>query len=81
MTGPSVIYQRGDFVEITAGGRTVDGMVAVASPCGKSLIVMFDAILDGHVAAMPLVGDVDGFVSLITGNRVILRSKGQALNS
>lgn len=71
----SEIFQRGDFVEITADDRTVDGMVTLASPCGKSLIVMFDAMLDGHVGAMPLVGDVDGFVALMTGNRVMLRRK------
>lgn len=69
------VFQRGDFVEITAGDRTVDGMVTLASPCGNSLIVMFDAILDGHVSAMPLVGDVDGFVSVITGSRIVLRHK------
>lgn len=68
-------FSRGDFVEITTQGRTVDGMVTLASPCGKSLIVMFDAVLDGHVGAMPLVGDVDGFVSVITGSRVTLRRK------
>lgn len=68
-------FKRGDFVEITAGDRTVDAMVTLASPCGKSLFVMFDAMLDGHVGAMPLLADGDGFVSIITGRRVALRRK------
>ena len=71
------VFQRGDFVRIGADGRTVDGMVTLASPCGKSLIVMFDAMLDGHVGAMPLLwseGDAC-FVALITGHPVILERK------
>lgn len=73
MTGE--IFKRGDFVEITAGDKTVDGMVTLASENGKSLMVMFDAMLDGHVGVMPISVDASGFVALFTGTPVTLRRK------
>jgi hypothetical protein len=69
----SEVFQRGDFVEASADGKTVKGMVTLASPNGQSLIIMFDDMLDGHVGMMALSGDGRGFVSLMTGTPVTLK--------
>lgn len=69
------VYRPGDLVQITAGGRTVDGEVVIASPCGKSLMVQFEAILSGHVGAMPLLAEGEGFVSVVTGEPVALTGR------
>lgn len=63
-------FKRGDFVHMTAGDEAVDGMVTLASPCGKSLIVMFEAIFDGHVGQIALLWIDGGFVSLMSGRPV-----------
>lgn len=69
------IFHRGDFVEITAAGATIKGMVTLASePNGKSLIVMFDGMLDGHVGMMPLLHTERGFIALVMGRPVTLRA-------
>lgn len=51
-------WRRGDFPLITFGGRTIKGMVVIASENSESLIVMFDGILgDGagaYVGMMPI---------------------------
>jgi hypothetical protein len=71
MTGD--ILQRGDVVQITAGDQVVNAMVVLASPNGKSLMVMFEAIIDGHVGQMPLFRDESGgYVAVITGRQITL---------
>lgn len=73
--------KRGEFVLITCKGRTVEGMVTLASPNGRSLIVMFEAILDGHAGKMPVFQHDDGtFAALITGEAVEIRRKQEAMN-
>lgn len=70
----SEVFQRGDLVEIGAAGATIRGMVTLASePNGKSLMVMFDGMLDGHAGMMPLLHTEHGFIALVTGNPVTLR--------
>jgi hypothetical protein len=55
-----VTLQRGAFVEVTAEGRTVRAMVILASPNGRSLMLMFDGMLGGYAGTLPLFLDDDG---------------------
>ncbi len=66
-------FVRGDFVTIRCAGCTVPGMVTLASSNGRSLVVMFEAILDGHVGSMPILQNEAGeYRSLMTGTAVEL---------
>ena len=58
-------FHRGQFVRITYGAKTLDGMVMLASSNGKSLMVGFDGAFispSGGMfpGAMPLLMDDDG---------------------
>lgn len=56
----------GEHVKITCEGRTVDGEVTLASANGRSIVVMFEAILAGHAGMMPVMQEDDGrYFSLI----------------
>lgn len=48
-------FRRGDFVIIGADGREVRGMVGLASENGRSLMLLFDAMIGGWVGAMPVL--------------------------
>lgn len=50
----------GDLVTITFDGRSVDGMVKLASPNGQSLMLQFEAILLGYLGQMPVLDRGDG---------------------
>jgi antitoxin (DNA-binding transcriptional repressor) of toxin-antitoxin stability system len=66
-----VIFKAGDAVIITCDGRTVAGVVSLASPNGVSLILMFEALLHGHAGYMPVLKHDDGvFRSLIGAHPV-----------
>lgn len=52
--------QRGHFVELTYDGRTVDAMVVHASSNGRSIAVMFDAMLGPWAGGMALLQHDDG---------------------
>ena len=57
----AVPLQRGDFVMITTDtGRQVDAMVTHASPNGRSLLLMFDAMIGGWMGTMPIFQENDG---------------------
>lgn len=56
--------QRGEFVTLTHEGRTVEGMVTLASGNGRSIIVMCDAIIAGFAGAVPLLEETDGWRTL-----------------
>lgn len=67
--------RRGDFVLITTDkGQAVHGMVTLASQCGKSIVLMFDAMIGGWVQMMPCsqVGSSDRYEAL-DGMPVTLR--------
>lgn len=51
---------KGDRVMLTCEGRTVEAVVLLASPSGKSLAFGFEAILGGHVGTMLTFQDDDG---------------------
>jgi hypothetical protein len=50
----------GDLVTITYDGRTVAGVVKLASGNGASLMLEFEAILGGFVGMMPALRDDAG---------------------
>lgn len=52
--------KRGDYVWIERDGQRVQAMVTLASPNGKSLMVMFDAMFHGYAGTMPLSLDETG---------------------
>lgn len=65
--------KRGDKVNITCALQTVPGEVILASKNGRSLILGFEAILDGHVTLMPVLRCEDGsYQALLTGSAVLL---------
>jgi len=77
-TSPNVVppFQRGDFVRVTAHGHTKDAMVGLASPNGRSLMLLFDGGLffkdgSGYVGSMPVLQEDDGtYRELINGTIV-----------
>jgi hypothetical protein len=59
-------FTRGQFVTLTYEGQSIKAMVALASPNGRSLMLMFDGALTPRhgegmfPGAMPLLQDDDG---------------------
>jgi len=69
-------FQTGDHVEITCEGRTVDGVVSLASPSGMSLVLSFEAVLNNHGGIMPVLRcDDSNYIAVLSGAQVIVRSK------
>jgi hypothetical protein len=71
------MIRTGDPVSVTLEGRTVDGVVTLASANGRSLMLAFDAMLGGYVGQMPVL-DAEGsgeYRDLLTGSvvQVVLR--------
>jgi hypothetical protein len=68
-------FRRGEQVLIECDGQKVPGTVFMASGNGKSLMLQFEAILDGHLGMMPVSRNDDGtYESLMTGIGVKLSS-------
>lgn len=66
-------FQTADKVRITVQGRTEPGEILLASPNGVSLMLQFEAILDGHVGMMPVLRDRNGiYHSIVTGSEVTI---------
>jgi hypothetical protein len=59
--------QRGDFVRVAAPERALDAMVVLASPNGRSIILMFDGILGGWVGELAAFRGDDGRWAAIDG--------------
>ncbi|ARL77585.1 hypothetical protein BOC55_35255 [Burkholderia pseudomallei] len=53
-------FQRGDAVWITCGSITVLGTIVLASENNVSLMLGFEAVLEGHIGAMPVFRHQDG---------------------
>lgn len=65
--------KKGDRVTVTCAGRTVPAEVALISSNGKSLVLTFDAMLDGHVGTMPVLRDDEGiYRALVTGSELTI---------
>jgi hypothetical protein len=64
----------GDAVQIECAGRSISGTVILASENGRSLLLGFEAILDGCVGLMPVLRVDDGsYQSVVTGIPIGLR--------
>ena len=53
-------WKTGDQVWIEAGGASVAGVVQTASGNSASLMLGFEAVIQGHVGMMPVLRDADG---------------------
>ena len=73
MTG----YKKGDLIEITCDGRTVEGVILMASSNSISLMIGFEAILHGHLGKMPVLmsDDLTSGQSIIDGTEVFIRKR------
>lgn len=73
-----MIFRTRDFVVIECDGRTLPAYVVFASGNGVSLMLGFEALLDGHAGMMPVIRDADDdsvFYSIMTGIKVIVRKE------
>lgn len=67
-------YSKGDAIEVTCNGRTVDGIVVLASPNSQSLFIAFDAMFGGHVGMMPVtMRDANSGYSIIDDTEITIR--------
>lgn len=67
---------RGDFVVLTTDtGRRVEAMVVLASPNGRSLMLMFDAMIGGWLGQMPIFEEEDGSWRALDGMPVQLHRR------
>jgi hypothetical protein len=65
-------FKTGDLVWIGCDDRTVEGVVMLASGNGRSLMLSFEALLDGHAGMMPVL-ETDGvFRSIVTGQAIAI---------
>lgn len=76
MTDPSRIWREGDAVRVVHDGKSVTGLVTMASENGISLVVAFDDMLGGHVGSMPLLWHDGEFRSLFCGKPTELHDPG-----
>lgn len=65
---------RGEHVFVTYRHKTVVAMCVLCSPNGKSAILMFDAMLGGHLGMMPISWDDagNGYRSLMEGDPLVV---------
>ena len=71
-------YRTGEAVMIECDGRRVAGTVALASGNGRSLMLQFEALIDGHAGLMPVLMDDDGiYRSIVTDIEVRLTPRGR----
>ena len=66
----------GDLVWIGCDDRTVEGWIMLASDNEQSLMLGFEAILDGHVGMMPVSLEAGVYRSIITGQAVAVVPRG-----
>lgn len=71
-----MLFRTGDRVVLTLGQRTVDATVLLASENGRSLMLGFEAIVEGCVGMMPVFDDGSGtFHNIMTGTPVQLAAQ------
>lgn len=76
MSESAVLFRTGDAVWIECAGVRAAGTVELASTNGKSLMLAFDALIDGHLGAMPVLQGDDGvFRSLVTDSAISIRTR------
>jgi hypothetical protein len=65
---------KGDTLILGCKGEQFLATVSLASPNGKSLVVLFNAMIDGHLGMMPVTVDERGdYCSLINRVPITLR--------
>jgi hypothetical protein len=71
-------YVKGDPIDVTCDGRTVEGVVFLASANSLSLMIGFEAIFNGHVGMMAVtMTDANHGYSIIDGTEVTIRKRMQ----
>ena len=71
-------YTKGEAIDVTCEGRTVEGVVIFASPNGLSLMIGFEALFGGHAGMMPVtMRDGSNGFSIIDGTEVTIRKRLQ----
>ena len=68
-------WKQGDVITIACDGRSVEGVILLASKNGASLMIGFEAILHGHVGMMPLARGDDGVYRSIMDDTEVAISK------
>ena len=66
------LEHRGEFAWVTYRGKTVRVMCTLLSPNGESAIIMFDAMLGGHLGMMLITWRDDRYESLIEGEPLVM---------
>lgn len=61
---PTPLLHIGAAVRLTCEGRTVDGVVVVASGNGASLVIEFEALLAGWAGYMPVLWTAAGWEAM-----------------
>jgi hypothetical protein len=70
-------FKKGDPIWIGCDDRTVEGTIALASGNGLALLLEFEAILGGHLGAMPVMMMDGVYRSIITGEAVAIVPRGE----
>jgi hypothetical protein len=69
----AVPLTRGAFVTITTDtGRTIEAMVTMASPNGRSLMLLFDGMIGGWLGMLPAFQADDGSWSALDGRPITI---------
>jgi hypothetical protein len=73
---PDPILCKGDVVLANNGERTIEARVTIASPNGRSLVIVWaDGMLGGYVGMMPVLYDDGEYRGLIDGMCLTLTRK------
>ena len=65
--------QRGDFVVVrTDSGRELEAMITLATPNGRSIILMYDGMIGGWVGAAAAFLDDAGAWALLDGMPIVI---------
>jgi hypothetical protein len=71
----TAIFKTGQRVLIECDGHTVPGTVILGSSNGRSLMLGFEGLVDGHLGMMPVLQDDAGeYRALMSNTPVILRA-------
>lgn len=60
----------GDTVTIICQGESYRAQIILASPNEVSLMLSFEAIIDGHVGMMPVLKEDGVYRSIMTGTEI-----------
>ena len=72
------LYTKGDAIEVSCEGRTVEGVVIFASANGLSLMIGFEAMLGGHAGMMPVtMRDATSGYSIIDHTEITIRKRSE----